>query len=1437
MYKAVKSDRGFDVVIIVSSSREQADYWQRRIEATRGQVIGHRTRIISVQEDWPGGAGQLLGTLYAWQKAQSEQDLMTLIRNGGNVAMYHTAGKGTRMAPLPAAEANNKSAIKLPRLIEVDGEKTLLTVLEAVIFQTGIFAPTRPGRLCVFWGDQVFIPSELPDCALTHHAEILDIRAAIPSDAESWKRDWQSYGLIIPSKDGESLQREKQSWEQVQELIKGGGAPRDESGHVVMGKSLGSFSVSAEFVAALLAEFAPELDAKQGKMDTDPHLWMPLTSTREDFVSKGGDGMLWDRINRFKERFLSTADRSMKLFGDKNIGAGTLWWDYGQVRLYHENFRKALEDSHEGECLRKFYDLDRHRVRQSQTDDLSIEDSILVDATVKKGSVKDSVLVDVIADELHVSDSVILSSAIASIVGSTLLIYNTVNFTGKEFPPGTVLADVFTSSHGRVRMRTDLERDGKEDWESPLPGNAFSFEELNGLIGGQADPSPERSKWMALYRDRASVQRHLDRFRKGFIKPAIDNLVEIVWGGGHIEAFKGLPASGKRIGESWECSTHPRHPSTILLEDGRKVPLPDLVSLMGEDLLGTHVHREFKGQLPILFKFLDAREDLSVQVHPSDEKARELGEDDTGKNEAWLILGAEEGAVVYLGFKEDVDPAAFERDLSSPNVNIAERYLNAITVKPGDVLYNPTGAVHAIGKGVFLAEIQQSSGITYRVWDWNRVPKRELHIPQAMQSLNFRKTTRADYELKPRKLSESEERLIDSFYFTVDRITLAAGEAIDSETRGSFQILVCLEGDVELRASGESRHLSRGESLIVPASAGSYRIAGAENSVLLRCFVLQPAHIDPVIFQTYDVRAVADEYLSDRVCYYLGRGYGSYVRRLNDAPAGSLSVTVGGGVRLSTERIRAQVVKGILSTGVNVYDVGITSTPELYFSIPYLNADGGINMTASHNEAEYNGLKQVVRSEDGYITSINAAQMLEIKRTVLEGDFLDGAGQCVKVKDGEVVRYHNELVKGNCRLGRILWIEILKTWSDRGLKAMLEAVSALEFPESQDPEAWIRIRDALGLPPDCEQPPTAVKYPLAGLRVVIDFGNGSAWRTKSVYSDLGAEVVALNEEPDGSFPAHLPDPIKAKYRKQLEAAVLREAAASDKEVVGVGNDEDADRVIYVRSDGRAVEGDRTLCIQAKPIIEEHRALARPGKPRFMGEVKFARVAEEFITESGGEYIMTPTGFAFIKDGAKELSRAISGGRDEVELFGRTIDLRENREPIALAAELSGHQMSGHEENWIFDDSLLAAAKLLSVISRGVREGMTFIDIDEAVPRYPATPELNVRLGTNILAEKQEIVNKAVQVFQQKGYAIDTTDGGLIKWFDSHGAWLGQALVRKSNTQPMLICRVEARDEAAKVRIEDELFSKLSRVSTRAVPELDLASDDYIRGILPRVMKD
>ena len=189
-----------------------------------------------------------------------------------SVAIYHTAGKGTRLSPLPGAENNNKPAVKLP----VPGG---LTILEAVVKQTGAYAGRGAGRLSVFWGDQVFIPSAAVDAAPTAEVDILCSLGPMPATSDEWEaRGLHKYGLIAVNEAGEAAQVEKVTYDVAMALLASLGGVK------AAGPSLGSFSVSSAMLTALCAEFAPELAAKSGSLDTDPHFWMPLTLAEAAYV-------------------------------------------------------------------------------------------------------------------------------------------------------------------------------------------------------------------------------------------------------------------------------------------------------------------------------------------------------------------------------------------------------------------------------------------------------------------------------------------------------------------------------------------------------------------------------------------------------------------------------------------------------------------------------------------------------------------------------------------------------------------------------------------------------------------------------------------------------------------------------------------------------------------------------------------------------------------------------------------------------------------------------------------------------------------------------------------------------------------------------------------------------------------------------------------------
>ena len=203
---------GFDVVIVCCSNQSAENFWQARLERGRGVIVPRDATVLCVHEDWPGGAGNGLGTLYAWTKAaklaedKGDSELASKLASGSiSAALYHTAGKGTRLAPLPGAENNNKPGVKLPATapLGVEGAVVPLTILESVVKSTGIYASSRKGRLSVFWGDQVFVPTKSYEYdAKRAHADILCMLAPMPSAAEWAAKGLEKYGLVAVAKNG-----------------------------------------------------------------------------------------------------------------------------------------------------------------------------------------------------------------------------------------------------------------------------------------------------------------------------------------------------------------------------------------------------------------------------------------------------------------------------------------------------------------------------------------------------------------------------------------------------------------------------------------------------------------------------------------------------------------------------------------------------------------------------------------------------------------------------------------------------------------------------------------------------------------------------------------------------------------------------------------------------------------------------------------------------------------------------------------------------------------------------------------------------------------------------------------------------------------------------------------------------------------------------------
>ncbi len=305
-----------------------------------------------------------------------------------------------------------------------------------------------------------------------------------------------------------------------------------------------------------------------------------------------------------------------------------------------------------------------------------------------------------------------------------------------------------------------------------------------------------------------------------FIFQAEENLVEKPWGGNYIARLKGIEAGN--IGESWEFSAHPSRPSKVAINGVAQ--LTDLIAKFKDEIINGF--EEF----PILVKIIDANEDLSVQVHPSEEQAKMLGEKDHGKPEAWVVLDADEGAKIYLGFKEDVEPEEFRKAIER-NENILE-YLNAIEVKKGDAFYIPAGTIHALGRGVRVLEVSTNSNITYRIYDYGR--GRELHLDKAFKVLNFKKMNVEELRQKPKRL-DGLMRCIDAPFFKVDRIITDVKISKDT-----FQILLCVNGKVSLKSDSDVVEVTMGKSVLIPAITKEYEVEIEEDA---EAYVVSPAKI------------------------------------------------------------------------------------------------------------------------------------------------------------------------------------------------------------------------------------------------------------------------------------------------------------------------------------------------------------------------------------------------------------------------------------------------------------------------------------------------------------------------------------------------------------------------------------------------------------------
>ncbi len=308
-------------------------------------------------------------------------------------------------------------------------------------------------------------------------------------------------------------------------------------------------------------------------------------------------------------------------------------------------------------------------------------------------------------------------------------------------------------------------------------------------------------------------------------------LKERIWGGTKLKSLLNKPISSTITGESWELSTVDGDVSVVANGDFAGESLTDIINQYPNEILGTKVFRDFGKQFPLLFKYLDAREDLSIQVHPNDKLANER-HNSFGKTEMWYVMQADEDSNLIVGFKKDSNATEYVENLKNKTLL---SILDTVPVEVGDVFFLETGTVHAIGAGLLIAEIQQTSDITYRLYDFDRVDAngntRELHIDLALDAINYNRT---DAKKSYSKEVNASNEMVDCNYFTTNFIPLNGTMNFQKEGK-SFQVYMCTEGNFALEHDGVEYQYNIGDTFLVPAAISKYQFSG--NASILEIYI------------------------------------------------------------------------------------------------------------------------------------------------------------------------------------------------------------------------------------------------------------------------------------------------------------------------------------------------------------------------------------------------------------------------------------------------------------------------------------------------------------------------------------------------------------------------------------------------------------------------
>jgi len=311
-------------------------------------------------------------------------------------------------------------------------------------------------------------------------------------------------------------------------------------------------------------------------------------------------------------------------------------------------------------------------------------------------------------------------------------------------------------------------------------------------------------------------------------------LKDKIWGGTKLKQLLNKDSDSLNVGESWEISDVEGDTSVVVNGVLKNRSLKSLLETFKADLIGKRNYDVFGNKFPLLIKFLDAKADLSIQLHPNDQLAAKR-HNSFGKTEMWYVLQADEAANLIVGFNKKMTPKDYLKHLEDKTLT---KILNFDVVKTGDTYFIEVGRLHAIGAGVLLAEIQQTSDITYRVYDWDRVDnegnKRELHNDLAIDAIDF--NMKDDFRIDYSNSINKTNQMISCKYFTTNYIKIKDQKLDKINDHDSFIIYMCVDGEAIIKTDTAKEQIIKGETILLPAAITSFEIS-AKNGTLLEVYV------------------------------------------------------------------------------------------------------------------------------------------------------------------------------------------------------------------------------------------------------------------------------------------------------------------------------------------------------------------------------------------------------------------------------------------------------------------------------------------------------------------------------------------------------------------------------------------------------------------------